>query len=197
MSPAEDWGFLAQQTVEKLIKALLVLHGQEPPRSHSLQRLLQELAACGDTPAVAPFLLDLDDFAVLARTDAEPTPLPGVAPGQPALRGAVGSAGGPTGCPRNAAATLPGASRWARWVHPEEGGVDRTAAGGRWTGHGRVRAADARGHANANPCDINKSRAGVSTCPAGSVGGAAAADCKASGGGIARCLARGSCKRHR
>ena len=72
----EDWGFLAQQTVKKLIKALLVLHGQEPPRSHSLQRLLQELAACGDTPAVAPLLLDLDDFAVLARYDAEPTPLP-------------------------------------------------------------------------------------------------------------------------
>ena len=73
----EDWGFLAQQTVEKLLKALLVLHGQEPPRSHSLQRLLQELAACGDTPAVAPLLLDLEDFAVLARHDAEPTPLPG------------------------------------------------------------------------------------------------------------------------
>jgi HEPN domain-containing protein len=37
----EDWGFLAQQTLEKLLKALLVLHCQEPPRSHSLQRLLQ------------------------------------------------------------------------------------------------------------------------------------------------------------
>ena len=73
----EDWGFLAQQTVEKLIKALLVLHGQEPPRSHSLQRLLQELALCGDTLALAPELLELDDFAVLARYDAEPTPLPG------------------------------------------------------------------------------------------------------------------------
>lgn len=35
----EDWGFLGQQTVEKLLKALLVLHGQEPPRSHSLQRV--------------------------------------------------------------------------------------------------------------------------------------------------------------
>ncbi|MFW6732708.1 MAG: HEPN domain-containing protein [Synechococcus sp.] len=73
----EDWGFLAQQTVEKLLKALLVLHGQEPPRSHSLQRLLQELADCGDTPAVALLLLELDDFAVLARYDADPTPLPG------------------------------------------------------------------------------------------------------------------------
>jgi len=29
----EDWGFLAQQTLEKLLKALLVLHCQEPPRS--------------------------------------------------------------------------------------------------------------------------------------------------------------------
>ena len=72
----EDWGFLAQQTLEKLLKALLVLHGQEPPRSHSLQRLLQELASCGEAPAVAPELLELDDFAVLARYDAEPTPLP-------------------------------------------------------------------------------------------------------------------------
>jgi HEPN domain-containing protein len=72
----EDWGFLAQQTLEKLLKALLVLHCQEPPRSHSLQRLLQELAHCGETLGVAPELLELDDFAVLARSDAEPTPLP-------------------------------------------------------------------------------------------------------------------------
>lgn len=93
----EDWGFLAQQTVEKLLKALLVLNGQEPPRSHSL--------------AVASLLLDLDDFAVLARYDAEPTPLPGVAPGQPALRGALEQAGGPAGGSGNAATTLPGTRR--------------------------------------------------------------------------------------
>lgn len=48
----EDWGFLAQQS------------------------LLQELAACGETVELAPELLDLDDFAVLARYEAEPTPLP-------------------------------------------------------------------------------------------------------------------------
>ena len=72
----EDWGFLAQQTLEKLLKALLVLHCLEPPRSHSLQRLLQELASCGITLGVAPELLELDDFAVLARYDAEPTALP-------------------------------------------------------------------------------------------------------------------------
>ena len=72
----EDWGFLAQQTLEKLLKALLVLHCHEPPRSHSLERLLQDLARCGEALGVAPELLELDDFAVLARYDAEPTPLP-------------------------------------------------------------------------------------------------------------------------
>ena len=73
----EDWGFLAQQTLEKLLKALLVLNAQEPPRSHSLQRLIQDLEGCGDTITLAPELLELDDFAVLARYDADPTPLPG------------------------------------------------------------------------------------------------------------------------
>jgi HEPN domain-containing protein len=72
----EDWGFLAQQTLEKLLKALLVLNAQEPPRSHSLQRLIQELEGCGETITLAPELLALDDFAVLARYDADPTPLP-------------------------------------------------------------------------------------------------------------------------
>lgn len=72
----EDWGFLAQQTLEKALKALLVIHNQEPPRSHSLQRLLQELEACGESVLLAPELLELDDFAVLARYDADPTPLP-------------------------------------------------------------------------------------------------------------------------
>ena len=72
----EDWGFLAQQTLEKPLKALLVIHNQEPPRSHSLQRLLQELEACGESVQLAPELLELDDVAVLARYDAAPTPLP-------------------------------------------------------------------------------------------------------------------------
>ena len=68
---------MAQQTLEKLLKALLVLNAQEPPRSHSLQRLIQDLEGCGDTITLAPELLELDDFAVLARYDADPTPLPG------------------------------------------------------------------------------------------------------------------------
>jgi HEPN domain-containing protein len=72
----EDWGFLAQQTLEKLLKASLVLKAQDPPRSHSLQRLIQVLECCGETITLAPELLALDDFAVLARYDADPTPLP-------------------------------------------------------------------------------------------------------------------------
>jgi hypothetical protein len=36
----------------------------------------QELARCGETLGVAPELLELENFAVLARYDAEPTPLP-------------------------------------------------------------------------------------------------------------------------
>ena len=69
-------GVTSQQSLEKLLKALLVLHGQEPPKSHSLQRLIQELSACGEAVHLATELLDLDDFAVLARYDPEHTPLP-------------------------------------------------------------------------------------------------------------------------
>ncbi|MEY4355831.1 MAG: hypothetical protein RLZZ89_899 [Cyanobacteriota bacterium] len=72
----EDWGFLAQQTLEKLLKAFLVYRSKEPPRSHSLQRLVQELVECDEVLLLAPELLELDDFAVLARYDSEPTPLP-------------------------------------------------------------------------------------------------------------------------
>jgi HEPN domain-containing protein len=72
----EDWGFLAQETLEKRLKALLVLNAQEPPRSQSLQRLIQDLESCGHAITLAPELLALDDFAVLARYDADPTPLP-------------------------------------------------------------------------------------------------------------------------
>jgi hypothetical protein len=34
----EDWGFLAQQCVENLLKGLIVLADQQPPLSHDLVR---------------------------------------------------------------------------------------------------------------------------------------------------------------
>jgi|LauGreDrversion4_1035100.scaffolds.fasta_scaffold17321_3 hypothetical protein len=37
--PDEDWGFTAQQAVEKLLKVLIVLRDQRPPRSHELSEL--------------------------------------------------------------------------------------------------------------------------------------------------------------
>ena len=40
--PAEDWGFTAQQAVEKLLKCWIVLADGEPPRSHELDLLARE-----------------------------------------------------------------------------------------------------------------------------------------------------------
>ena len=37
--PAEDWGFTAQQALEKLLKCWIVLANQEPPHSHDLVEL--------------------------------------------------------------------------------------------------------------------------------------------------------------
>jgi HEPN domain-containing protein len=39
MSPAEDWGFTAQQALEKLLKAQIVLADRDPPRRHDLDEL--------------------------------------------------------------------------------------------------------------------------------------------------------------
>jgi len=55
--PEEDWGFTAQQTVEKLLKAWIVLADRQPPRVHDLV----ELAALAGQQ-VDPRLLDLQVF---------------------------------------------------------------------------------------------------------------------------------------
>ena len=69
--PPEDWGFKAQQAVEKLLKAAIVLTEQHPPRSHDLQ----ELAELAGVP-VSDVLLDLQVFAVEARYEEGPFDLP-------------------------------------------------------------------------------------------------------------------------
>jgi len=69
--PDEDWGFTAQQAVEKLLKALIVLKAQHPPRSHDLQELT-ELAGLELSDSV----LDLQVFAVEARYEEGPFPIP-------------------------------------------------------------------------------------------------------------------------
>ena len=72
----EDWGFLAQQCVEKMLKALLVLQDVEPPRTHPLGPLHRMVREAGISVGVPAELLQLEDFAVLARYEAAPTPLP-------------------------------------------------------------------------------------------------------------------------
>ncbi|MCP9849799.1 HEPN domain-containing protein [Cyanobium sp. Morenito 9A2] len=69
--PEEEWGFLAQQALEKLLKAQIVLANQRPPRSHDLAELAD--LAGSDLPAD---LLDLQVFAVEARYEEGPFPLP-------------------------------------------------------------------------------------------------------------------------
>ena len=69
--PDEDWGFTAQQAVEKLLKAWIVLSDQRPPRSHELS----ELAALAEVELPAQ-LLGLQTYAVEARYEEGPFPLP-------------------------------------------------------------------------------------------------------------------------
>ena len=69
--PAEDWGFTAQQALEKLLKCWIVLANQEPPRSHDLV----ELAALAEVD-MSDTLLALQPFAVEARYRDGEFPLP-------------------------------------------------------------------------------------------------------------------------
>jgi len=69
--PDEDWGFTAQQAVEKLLKAWIVLDDRRPPRVHDLEDLF---ALAGQQ--LDPLLLELQVFAVEARYEQGPFPLP-------------------------------------------------------------------------------------------------------------------------
>ncbi len=69
--PAEDWGFTAQQAVEKLLKARIVLDNRQAPRVHDLADLA---LMAGEN--VEPDLLRLQVFAVEARYEEGPFPLP-------------------------------------------------------------------------------------------------------------------------
>jgi HEPN domain-containing protein len=69
--PEEDWGFLAQQSLEKLLKSTIVLADQRPPRSHDLSELAQ---LAGES--LSDDLLALQVFAVEARYEEGPFPLP-------------------------------------------------------------------------------------------------------------------------
>jgi HEPN domain-containing protein len=69
--PEEDWGFTAQQALEKLLKVWIVLSDRQPPRVHDLA----DLAVLADRPLEGE-LLALQVFAVEARYEEGPFPLP-------------------------------------------------------------------------------------------------------------------------
>jgi HEPN domain-containing protein len=69
--PEEDWGFTAQQVVEKLLKAWIVLADRRPPRVHDLGDLVTLSGQQVDS-----LLLKLQVFAVEARYEQGPFPLP-------------------------------------------------------------------------------------------------------------------------
>lgn len=80
--PEEDWGFTAQQAVEKLLKAWIVLADHQPPKVHDLA----DLADLAGQP-LDPLLGQLQVFAVEARDEEGPlsasrrTTAPAGAPG--------------------------------------------------------------------------------------------------------------------
>jgi HEPN domain-containing protein len=69
--PDEEWGFTAQQAVEKLFKVQIVLRDERPPFTHMLN-VLAELAGV----ELDPLLLALQPYAVEARYEEGPFPLP-------------------------------------------------------------------------------------------------------------------------
>jgi HEPN domain-containing protein len=69
--PDEEWGFLAQQVVEKVLKARIVLNDQEPRRVHELGPLAMDAGI-----QLPPDLLALQVFAVEARYEEGPFELP-------------------------------------------------------------------------------------------------------------------------
>ena len=69
--PDEEWGFQAQQALEKLLKAQLVLLDQPAPRTHELLDLALLL-----NEELPEDLLQLQVFAVEARYEDGPFALP-------------------------------------------------------------------------------------------------------------------------
>jgi HEPN domain-containing protein len=69
--PEEEWGFQAQQALEKLLKARLVLSNLVPRRTHELALLAEQAGE-----ALPNDLLKLQVFAVEARYEEGPFALP-------------------------------------------------------------------------------------------------------------------------
>jgi len=72
--PDRLFGFCAQQSCEKMFKALLAAHGQSFPFTHQLFELTAKLEfVCGEKMPVTPFLLaDIQAYVVQLRYEDGP-----------------------------------------------------------------------------------------------------------------------------
>lgn len=66
----EVFGFHAQQTAEKLLKAWIALRGGQYPRSHDLMIFIQILSNLGENVTGLDELIDLNPFAVQYRYES-------------------------------------------------------------------------------------------------------------------------------
>lgn len=69
------WGFWMQQSIEKALKAWLILHGQTPPLTHDLNRLLLLLELHGVNSSHFHRLSQFTIYAVQFRYDPSSEPL--------------------------------------------------------------------------------------------------------------------------
>jgi HEPN domain-containing protein len=68
--PDQIYGFHAQQSCEKLFKALISVHDRAYPLTHNLERLIDLLEECGESLPPTPIdLILLEPFAVQLRYD--------------------------------------------------------------------------------------------------------------------------------
>ena len=63
----EDLCHQLQQACEKALKGLLVFHNEDPPKTHNLYRLLQEVEKYESVPDSVIDVILLNDHAVLTR----------------------------------------------------------------------------------------------------------------------------------
>lgn len=69
------WGFWMQQSIEKALKAWLILHGQTPPLTHDLNRLLLLLELHGVNSSHFHRLSQFTIYAAQFRYDPSSEPL--------------------------------------------------------------------------------------------------------------------------
>ena len=71
----ESLCFHAQQAAEKAIKAMLVGHGAQVPRTHSLRMLVDQLAQLMPVPDAVEACVELTAYGVAARYPGDEEPV--------------------------------------------------------------------------------------------------------------------------